>query len=381
MKHIVFANDYLSTLARKGELIEGLYNPGNLFDEVHIVLTNTDGVDSSEIQKTVGTARLFIHNLPPPSFRLSLGWQPIFLINWVRRAIALTKSIQPDLIRCQGFNIHTFLAGKVSKATKTPSIVSLHGNPDVDYLRLSRNIQERFYITRWKNLAESQIKNFSHVIAVYSPIQPYLEQKGVTAYSIIHNLVGLGALVKTDYSLQGPLKLICIGRQTIHQKDQRDIVRAVAALENVHLYLIGNGDLHADLRDIVNNMKLQERVFLIPDQPNEIIMNTLKNYDVYIYNSINFEISKTVMEAALVGLPIIHNTRVPSLSSELEQIKVLKVDNSVTGYQDGIKILQDNQILRQEMGLLSREIATNLWNPEITEARIVSLYKSLIPLQ
>jgi glycosyltransferase involved in cell wall biosynthesis len=377
-KLVLFVNDFLSVLANKGELIERLYNPGNLFEEVHIVLTNNDKPDADYIRKTVGEAKLYIHRLPPPSFKYSFGWQPVFLYEWVNHAVALTKTIQPDLIRCQGFNVHTYLSGKVREATKIPAVVSLHGNPDVDYLRLCKTFRERYYVNRWKKLAESQLHSFDHVIAVYSPIQSYLEQKGISKYSIIYNIVGLGAQIKTDYSHQGPLKCISIGRQTIGQKDPRDIIRAISNLRDVNLYLVGGGDLHINLKDLVSELHLEDRVFLIPSLSNEEIMNTLKDYDVYIYNSINFEISKTVMEAALVGLPIIHNSRVPCLSNELEQLKILKVENSMDGYQMGIQLLLENQTLRKEMGQQSREIARNLWKPEIIEEKIVALYKSLL---
>jgi glycosyltransferase involved in cell wall biosynthesis len=375
---VVFVNDFISVLAQKGELIERLYNPGNLFEEVHIILTNNDSPKISEIQKTVGSAKLYIHNLPPPPFKYTLGWQSVFLQPWVKKAVALIRSIQPGLIRCQGFNIHSYLAGKIKEATRIPTVVSLHGNPDVDYLRLCKTFQESYYVNRWKTLAESQLHNFDHIIAVYSPILPYLEQKGLTKFSVIYNIVGLGAQPKKDYSMHGPLKLISIGRQTINQKDQRDMIRAVSGFSNVHLYLIGNGDLHAKLKALINELNFNDRVFLIPNLSNEEIMNTMKDYDVYVYNSINYEISKTVMEAALVGLPIIHNTRVPYLSNELEQLNIIKVENSVEGYQKGYKLMLDNRQLRKSMGQNSKTVAESLWNPGLVEEKIISLYRNQI---
>ncbi len=377
-KLLLFINDFLSVLAKKGELTERLYNPGNLFDEVHIILTNNDNPQISDIQKTVGSANLFIHKLPPPSFKYSFGWQPIFLINWVNQAKKITQSIQPDLIRCQGFNIHSFLAAKVKETQKIPAVISLHGNPDVDYLRLCTTYQQKFYVNRWKKLAESQLQKFDHVIAVYSPIESYLDQKGITNYSVIYNVVGRGAQQKEDYSLQGTLKCISIGRQSVDQKDPRNIIRAIANLSDVTLYLVGNGDLHDSIVQLIDELDLRDRVFLIPNLSNEIVMDTLKDYDVYVYNSINYEISKTVMEAALIGLPIVHNIRSPYLSNELEKLDILKVQNSAQGYQTGIQSLLKDQTLRERMGQQSREVAMSLWKPEISEKQIINLYNNLL---
>jgi glycosyltransferase involved in cell wall biosynthesis len=378
-KLIVFINDSLTILADKGELIENLYNPGDLFEEVHFFITNDDKPDLSQIKKTVGTADLYLHNLPPPSFKRSLGWQPIFLRRWVKDAIDLTRLINPDLIRCQGFNIHTYLAGEVKEASNIPSIVSLHGNPDVDYLRLAKNKMEKFYISRWKKLAESKLTSFDHVIAVYSPVLSYLEQKKVRHCSVIYNIVGINAIPKIDYTLYDRVKCVTVGRQNFDQKDQRDIIRAVAQLENVQLDLFGSGDLHDELDDLVKELNIEDRVFFDSGRSNEELMRTLKDYDIYIYNSINYEISKTVMEAALIGLPIIHNLRKPALSSELDQDYFYLVENSVDGYLNGIKDLSTNQSLREKIGHRAREAALQQWSPEMIENKIVALYTSLLP--
>ena len=60
---LVIINDRLSDLVRKGEITPRYYNPGGLFDEVHIVLTNDDRPDPTQLQTTVGRAILFLHNI------------------------------------------------------------------------------------------------------------------------------------------------------------------------------------------------------------------------------------------------------------------------------------------------------------------------------
>lgn len=377
-KLIVCINDNLSVLADKGELIENLYNPGNLFEEVHLFITNNDKPDLSQLIKTAGTADLFLHNLPPPSFKRSLGWQPIFLQRWIKSAIDLARSINPDLIRCQGFNIHAYLAGEVKEALKIPAVVSLHGNPDVDYLRLAKNSFENFYISRWKKLAESKLLSFDHVIAVYSPILSYLEEKKVRNCSVIYNIVGIGAIPKTDYRLHERVKCVTVGRQSLDQKDQRDIIRGVAQIENVYLDLFGTGNLHDELDNLVQELNIKDRILFDSGISNDELMSKLKDYDIYIYNSINYEISKTVMEAALVGLPIIHNLRKPALSSELDQDYFYLVENSAEGYLAGIKDLIANQSLREKLGKQAREAALKQWSPKMIENKIVALYTSLI---
>ena len=74
---MVIVPDRLSDLVRKGEVTERYYNPGELFREVHLVLTNDDQPDRAAVQRMVGGAKLNIYNLPMGGhyFLRTLGWQ------------------------------------------------------------------------------------------------------------------------------------------------------------------------------------------------------------------------------------------------------------------------------------------------------------------
>jgi hypothetical protein len=61
---LVIVPDRISEILTKGEYPPRYYNPGELFDEVHILMTNDDTPDIFTLKRTVGRARLFIHNLP-----------------------------------------------------------------------------------------------------------------------------------------------------------------------------------------------------------------------------------------------------------------------------------------------------------------------------
>ena len=60
----VIIPDKLNELINKGEITDRYYNPGNLYRNVHLILTNNDKPEKSLLNKTVGDAKLFIHNIP-----------------------------------------------------------------------------------------------------------------------------------------------------------------------------------------------------------------------------------------------------------------------------------------------------------------------------
>ena len=200
----VFVPEPLSSYALKGEITPRYFNPGNLFKEVHIVLFNDDKPDIADIQKTVGNAKLHIHNIsiPPGLFLQTLGFRPFLLKKWANNNIKLMKKINPQLIRCYGIYLNAFLASEIKRKLNIPFVLSLHGNPDVDYLRgrLARSLKSWLSGQLIKQLESYCLKHVSHVIAVYSPIIPYLEKHKVKHYSLIYNVVALEAKKKKLYN-------------------------------------------------------------------------------------------------------------------------------------------------------------------------------------
>ena len=61
---MVIVPDRVSDFLEKGEVVDRYYNPGNLFEEVHLVLVNDDRPDPAFLQRLAGTARVYVHNLP-----------------------------------------------------------------------------------------------------------------------------------------------------------------------------------------------------------------------------------------------------------------------------------------------------------------------------
>ena len=123
---MVIVPDRLSDLIAKGEITERYYNPGELFREVHLVLTNEDRPDVAALQQTVGAADLHLHNMPtaPHFFARTLGWQPLLMRSWTNRMVRLAQSLKPDLIRCHGADLNAYAAAAIREAMNVRFVVS-----------------------------------------------------------------------------------------------------------------------------------------------------------------------------------------------------------------------------------------------------------------
>src|ERR1700691_412938 len=149
---MVIINDRLSQLIVKGVVVPRYYNPGNLFNTVHLVLTNDDRPDPALVQPMVGEARLVLHSFPSglKTFLTTLAWRPFLLRRWARAIVELAQRVRPQLIRCHVNHINAFAAAEIRHRLGIPYALSLHINPDLDvYSRGERNGRWRFRLIGW----------------------------------------------------------------------------------------------------------------------------------------------------------------------------------------------------------------------------------------
>ena len=162
MKILVFPNDSIISYYNKGEIKKRYFNPGNLFDEVHIISFNNEEIPANKVADLAGKGKLFIHTLGKPK----LSRLPTIL----KKLKTLTYHIAPSLIRC--YNPHFMGAmGIYCSKGKIPVVISIH----TDYSRIRRfKILKLEYLPRFfRSLIELLFfepyvyRNANHFISVY----------------------------------------------------------------------------------------------------------------------------------------------------------------------------------------------------------------------
>jgi glycosyltransferase involved in cell wall biosynthesis len=378
---LVIIPDRLSDLAAKGEITARYYNPGGLFDEVHIVMTNDDRPDPGPLAKTAGRARLFLHNLPLPSFALTLGWQPRLMQDWVRAGVRLAEEIRPAIIRAHGNYWNGYLAAQIKKRLSLPLVVSLHINPDVD-LRGGTpwwpGWKRRLAFEAMLKFEKETLKTADWVLPVYEPIRGYAERRGARRIEVCYNVINPEHLRKKEsYSLHRPPRIISVGRQ-IPAKNPDNLIRAAARLPEVELTLVGDGESHGHLRQVARDCGLSSRVVFRQSVPNDELCAALPEFDLFATHTEYWEISKSVLEPLLTGLPVVLNRRRGEPVPELQGDFLLLVDNTPEGYGQALERLLTNHAFREELGRRAYAHAQALWAPAVTEAKYVEIYRSLL---
>lgn len=379
-KLMVFIPDRLSDLARKGEIIDRYYNPGDLFDEVHILPTNNDVVNLDWVQKTVGSARVFVHNHPLPSYRATLGWRPLFLRKWLAEGVRLAERIGPCLLRTHGNYVNGLLAATVKKQLGTPMVTSLHTHPDVDLRGVVpwRQLGARLFCESLTGFERATLQAADVVLPVYKSIVPYAERYAKGRVRIAYNFVNPTHIqTKTDYSARKPVRIVSVGRQ-FEQKNPENIIRALKHL-GASLTLIGDGPIHARLVEIARTEGVTDRVTFVRSMANDDVCRKLPEFDLFAVHIDSFGISKAIIEALLTGLPVVVNRRHSEPVHELEGDWVHLIENTPEGYAEGLQHLISDESARQTLGKEARSTAWKRYSPIACENRFARIYCDLVP--
>jgi len=376
-KLLIIPADDICTWISKGEIVQGYYNPKNLFDEIHILSLYHNNPDLRSLQKMAGDAEVYFHSYPPPPafFKKSLGWQFYFLNQWGKSIIPLIKNMNPDIIRCYGAHLNSYLALKIKQALGIPYVVSLHINPDINIRGDTRILKEKIITWSSRKIEKISLVNANCVLPVYEPIVPYLESMGIKNYQVCYNVINSNNLIKKEnYNLSSPIKVISIGRQFC-QKNPENIIKALKNINNIEITFVGDGNLRDDLKSLAQREGIEKKTKFVKSIENDELCKNLHSYDFLALHTEYFELSKVMLESFLVGLPVLLNHRngdpVPELSEEI----CLRVPNTVEGYNAGVvKMIEDHKF-RKALGRNAYHVSQEKWAPEKCEQAYKDIYK------
>jgi glycosyltransferase involved in cell wall biosynthesis len=177
--------------------------------------------------------------------------------------------------------------------------------------------------------------------------------------------------------MHDPVRIISIGR-LFDDKDPTHIIEAVAAVGNAHLTIIGDGAKRPALEAMVQARGWQNIVTFRPAVPNDELCAILSDFDLFAIHSEYWEISKSLLEALLTGLPCIVNRRIGEPVPEFEGTFLRLVENTTASYQSALAELIADDASRAALGRRAYAHAQANWSPAKTEAKVVEIYRSFL---
>jgi glycosyltransferase involved in cell wall biosynthesis len=351
---VVFSNDPLYKYHEKGEVKRGYWNPGGLFDEVHVISLSDREIAAEEVAELAGNGRLFVHPVGRPSATdvLRLG-------NLRRVTTELIARIEPNLIRAHNPSIHGWLAVRASDSLKVPSVISLH----CDYARWRTfRILGPTYAPRFaRSLVELALferevfRSADLILSAYEFPLRYASRFRPRRTEVVYNKVygevyGDGAPPRSD----GPLRVLSVGRQ-FPGKDPAPLIESLQHFSNVELTLIGQGPYSERCRSLASRLELDGRVHFLQSVENrEIHEHYLRAHAFAI--AIRYPgICIPVLEAMAAGLPVVVPQPWWEPVPELIGADALVVDGTPQGFAAAFRRLCDEPDLGPRLGSKGRQ--------------------------
>lgn len=202
-----------------------------------------------------------------------------------------------------------------------------YGKPDVIYSHYLHNtlkaipLKKKYNIPlvaieHWSQLAHTHIPKTTIQLAkrVYSSVDQLLSVSSALQDNI-RRQIGYDSLVVpnmvsqefyyTTYTPKDNLTLVTVGR-LVSEKHFDQLIKAVAHIsEPLQLKIIGDGKEKENLHKLINELQLQEKVFLCGYKTKEEIVVLLQQSDIFVLPSQSETFGVVYIEALACGLPII----------------------------------------------------------------------------
>jgi glycosyltransferase involved in cell wall biosynthesis len=158
------------------------------------------------------------------------------------------------------------------------------------------------------------------------------------------------------------LKLLYVGR-FFQWKNPVNIIMAAAETEGVRLVCIGDGPIWPRIKSLVETLRLRE-IRLRRSMRNQDVLNEFRKADGVILNTYYHEWSKVMIEAMLLGRPVIVNEEVASSVPEISSPSLCEFcPDTVSGYKNAIRKFK-SKIYRKVLASKAKKMAWTLANPK-----------------
>lgn len=267
----------------------------------------------------------------------------------------ILKEINPDIIQPnEDFQIYSWICANYSKKHGKRLILI---SEKYTYPNLLNKIIIK--LIDFFGFSKKVWKESKSIISHGSETTKFIVERGALAKKIVNLPIGVNTLSfpkKENYIVKKEINLITVARFIPH-KALDILVRAVKDLENVTLTIIGIGPLETEIRDLMSNLGISNRVNVIPSIEHSNLYKIFHKSDIYICSSRREIASTTIPEAMSVGLPIICTDAGSSKDFIKEGINgFLFESENIEDLKDKIKKFINNAELIKKMGKNSAKI-------------------------
>jgi glycosyltransferase involved in cell wall biosynthesis len=170
----------------------------------------------------------------------------------------------------------------------------------------------------------------------------------------------------------------CIARLS-PVKDHITLLRAVHKLvrrwSQLHLVLVGDGEIRADLEELAAELDISDRVHFTGFRPNEPNLHHV--FDVSVLTSLSEGFPNSLVEAMAAGRPVVATAVGGNVDAVRPETGFLVPAGAPAELASAIERLLSDDSLRLRMGAAARDVAQREYHADLVIPRLEQLYLRL----
>ena len=276
------------------------------------------------------------------------------IFRWFKTIIKIYKaSKKSDLIFVNGLGTEATIANLFSRKKVIRKIV---GDPVWERVYNKKLVDESFddfqenkhglFISLQKIIRNWSINKSNLIITPSQHLKTFINKIGVDNKILVINN-GVTIQETNNKVFQNRIIQLLVISRLVTQKNIDSIIKAVKVMENegIILNIVGDGSEINNLKNLVENYELEEKVNFIGKIENAKLNEYLSNADIFVQAS-NYEgLPHSILEAINYEIPIL-STEVGGCSVLLnkgERGYIIPLPISETGISDGIRTIINNK--------------------------------------
>jgi len=160
--------------------------------------------------------------------------------------------------------------------------------------------------------------------------------------------------------------LVNVGRFSL-QKNQESLIRLIQKDTSLHLLLVGEGELRDTLRRLAHELQVIDRVHFTGEVSPENVSALISASDIFVLPSLYEAVSMVMLEAMLLGVPIISND-IPSGREFLAEDGILVNSDFPDKWLSAIRMLLERPEMVSEMTARAKAKAQRFTVPRMADA-------------
>jgi glycosyltransferase involved in cell wall biosynthesis len=196
--------------------------------------------------------------------------------------------------------------------------------------------------------------------------------------SVIHNAVspppppGESGAALAKHGIPSDARLLVNVGRLHYQKNQATLIRAMAAVPDAHLVIMGEGELRSELTALARSLGVSGRVHMPGELAWDDAIRISQRASAFVFPSLFEGMSLALVEAMTLGLPIV-GSDIPSIREAIGEGGILVPAEDPESLADGVNRVLADPELEQRMRESSRDHSRHFSLQGMTDA-----YESLV---